>query len=164
MSPKNDYIDLHILPHNTRLEFIENLCGSFMDNVTARGSGELRLFGPLSTINLTGEIVANGDMNITTLNTVYTLHNDTVRFIPDEIIFENDTIYDQEGHYGIFSGSLYHDALTNLRYNLNVDEEPSAAARSLSLGGMNAPALCIILLLIFACAAELIKRSKRNIK
>ena len=49
-------------------------------------------------------------------------------------------------------------------YNLNVDEEPSAAARSLSLGGMNAPALCIILLLIFACAAELIKRSKRNIK
>ena len=49
-------------------------------------------------------------------------------------------------------------------YNLNVDEDPSAAARSLSLGGMNAPALCIILLLIFACAAELIKRSKRNIK
>ncbi len=121
VSPKNDYIDLHILPHNTRLEFIENFCGSFMDNVTARGSGELRLFGPLSTINLTGKIVANGDMNITTLNTVYTLHNDTVRFIPDEIIFENDTIYDQEGHYGIFSGSLYHDALTNLRYNLNVD-------------------------------------------
>ena len=48
-------------------------------------------------------------------------------------------------------------------YNLNVEEDP-AAARSLSLGGMNAPALCIILLLIFACASELIKRSKRNIK
>ena len=49
-------------------------------------------------------------------------------------------------------------------YNLNVDEDPAAAARSLSLGGMNTPVLIIILLLIFACASELIKRSKRNIK
>ncbi|MBQ2961357.1 right-handed parallel beta-helix repeat-containing protein [Methanobrevibacter sp.] len=48
-------------------------------------------------------------------------------------------------------------------YNLNVDED-SAAARSLSLGGMNAPVLIIIILLILACAAELIKRSKRDIK
>ena len=49
-------------------------------------------------------------------------------------------------------------------YNLNVDEDPAAMARSLSLGGMNAPVLIIILLLIFACASELIKRSKRDIK
>ena len=49
-------------------------------------------------------------------------------------------------------------------YNLNVDEDPAAASRLLSLGGMNAPVLIIILLLIFACASELIKRSKRNIK
>ena len=49
-------------------------------------------------------------------------------------------------------------------YNLNVDEDPAAAARSLSLGGMNAPVLIIIILLIFACASELIKRSKRDIK
>lgn len=48
-------------------------------------------------------------------------------------------------------------------YNLNVDEDP-AAARSLSLGGMNAPVLIILILLILACAAELIKRSKRDIK
>ena len=49
-------------------------------------------------------------------------------------------------------------------YNLNVDEDPAAASRSLSLGGMNAPVLIILILLIFACAAELIKRSKRDIK
>lgn len=49
-------------------------------------------------------------------------------------------------------------------YNLNVDEDPAAAARSLALGGMDATVLCIILLLIFACAAELIKRSKRDLK
>ncbi len=48
-------------------------------------------------------------------------------------------------------------------YNLNVDEDP-AATRSLSLGGMNAPVLIILILLILACAAELIKRSKRDIK
>ncbi|MBQ6813731.1 MAG: right-handed parallel beta-helix repeat-containing protein [Methanobrevibacter sp.] len=48
-------------------------------------------------------------------------------------------------------------------YNLNVDED-SASARSLSFGGMNIPVLCMLFLLIFAVAAELAKRSKRNIR
>ncbi len=48
-------------------------------------------------------------------------------------------------------------------YNLNVDEN-AASSRSLSFGGMNLPVLCILFLLIFACASELVKRSKRNIR
>ncbi|WP_297979556.1 right-handed parallel beta-helix repeat-containing protein [uncultured Methanobrevibacter sp.] len=48
-------------------------------------------------------------------------------------------------------------------YNLNVDE-PASAQRSLALDGTNVPVLCILLLLIFACASELIKRSKRDLR
>lgn len=48
-------------------------------------------------------------------------------------------------------------------YNLDVNEN-AAASRSLSFGGMNIPVLCILFLLIFACASELVKRSKRNIR
>lgn len=48
-------------------------------------------------------------------------------------------------------------------YNLDVDED-AASSRSLSFGGMNIPVLCILFLLIFACASELVKRSKRNIR
>ena len=76
-------------------------------------------------------------------------------------VYSNSTVLDGNT-VGTTSSAPVTESAT--AYNLNVDEDPAAAARSLSLGGMNAPVLIIIILLIFACASELIKRSKRNIK
>lgn len=121
VSPQRDSIELHIAPHDARLEFLESFCGSFMKDVQARGTADLTLYGALSDINLIGEAVANGDITISSLNTTYTLHNDTIRLIPDHIIFSNDTIYDKEGHIGIISGRLNHKSLTDLSYDLNVN-------------------------------------------
>ena len=60
-------------------------------------------------------------MGIKSLNTTYTLRNDTVRLIPNEIIFERDTIYDAYGHIGIVSGALHHQSLTNLSYDIGIE-------------------------------------------
>lgn len=120
VSPKQSYIDLGIVAHNTRLEFMQSFCSSFLQDVDATAQGKLRLFGPLSNINLTGELVANGSVGVSSLETNYTFHNDTVRLIPDEIQFRRDTIYDRNGNIGILSGNLYHKHLTNLSYDLNV--------------------------------------------
>ena len=94
-----------------------------MEDVEARGSGDLTLFGALSDLNLKGQAVADGNITISSLNTTYTLHNDTIRLIPDHIIFSNDTIYDQFGHVGIVTGSVNHESLTNLSYDLNVNAQ-----------------------------------------
>ena len=123
VSPARHEIDLAIGARNTRLEFLESFCGSFMANVEARGTGDLRLAGDLSEINLTGMIVGNGGFDITTLNTHYVMQNDTVRLIPDEIIFQADTIHDKNGNIGILSGALHHKHLTRLTYDLNVRAE-----------------------------------------
>ena len=123
VSPQRDSLELHISPHHARLEFLESFCGSFMENVQARGLGDLTLTGALSELNLIGEAVVDGDITISSLNTTYTLHNDTVRLIPDHIIFSNDTIYDKEGHIGILSGMVNHESLTNLSYDLNVNAQ-----------------------------------------
>ncbi|MBQ6210869.1 MAG: translocation/assembly module TamB domain-containing protein [Prevotella sp.] len=121
VSPQRDYIDLHISPHNTRMEFLESFCESFMKDVEARGSGDLQLYGDLDSINLIGSAVVDGNLSITPLNTTYTLKNDTIVLIPNEIVFKRDTIYDRDGHVGILTGSLYHDYLTNLSYDINVN-------------------------------------------
>lgn len=120
VSPKRSCLDLAIDAQNTRLEFMESFCSSFLENVEATAAGKLRLYGPLSNINLTGELVANGSVGISSLSTNYVFRNDTVRLVPDEIQFRRDTIYDRNGNIGILSGNLYHQHLTNLSYDLSV--------------------------------------------
>lgn len=134
VSPKRNYIDLNIGANNTRLEFIESFCGSFMRDVKAQAQGYVRLFGPLNKINLEGQLVANGDLSISSLNTTYTLRNDIIKLVPDHIIFEGDTIYDKTGNIGIVQGSINHDHLTNLSYNINIDTKNLLAYDFKTLG------------------------------
>ncbi len=121
VSPKKNYIDLGIQAKGTRLEFMKNFCGSFMDNIQANAYGDCRVVGDLKEINLVGKVVANGKLDITTLNTTYTLRNDTVVAVPDEIIFKNDTVYDKNNNIGVLSGALHHKHLTKMTFDLNVD-------------------------------------------
>lgn len=120
VSPKHNYIDLGIDAHRTRAEFMESFCGSFMDNVDADINGKVNVVGPLNNINLVGKAAVNGSMRMTALNTTYWLRGDSVTFIPDEIIFNGNTIYDHNGNTGILTGSLHHQHLTNLSYDLNI--------------------------------------------
>ena len=123
VSPARDYIDLKITANNTRMEFLESFCESFMDNVEARGKGELQLTGDLDEMNLTGMVVANGELDITSINTRYNLDNDTIRMIPNHIIFSNDTIRDRNGNIGIMNGMLNHEHLTRLTFDLNIEAQ-----------------------------------------
>ena len=120
VSPSRHYIDLNINANNSRGEFLESFCGSYMDNVNLKVNGNLNLAGDLSLINLTGTVVADGDVDITTLNTHYWLRGDTIRLIPNEIIFHQDTIYDRNNNIGIINGALHHKALTRLTYDLDI--------------------------------------------
>lgn len=121
VSPQHNTIDLSIIARGTRLEFMESFCGSFMRDVNAQAEGAVRLSGLLSNINLTGQLVVNGSLGISSLNTNYALRNDTVRFVPDEILFRRDTIYDRNGNIGIVEGNVHHKHLTNLSYDLGVE-------------------------------------------
>lgn len=120
VSPKHNFIDLGIEANRTRAEFMESFCGSFMDKVNADIKGKVNVIGPLNNINLVGKAAVTGSVRLTALNTTYWMRNDSVTFVPDEIKFKGDTLYDRNGNIGIMTGSLYHKHLTNLSYNLNV--------------------------------------------
>ncbi len=123
VSPKRNYIDLAIDADHARGEFVGTFCSSFMNQADITASGSVRVWGDLGNINLTGELVADGKIGITPLNTVYSLRNDTVHFLINEIQFPNDTIYDRNGNIGIVKGSLYHDHLSRLSYDLNISAD-----------------------------------------
>lgn len=120
ISPKQNFIDLDLTAHNTRIEFMESFCSSFMKDVNAYTNGTVKLSGPLNNINMTGMLIVDGTLGISSLNTYYTLSNDTIRFIPNEIEFENDSIFDSNGNYGLIEGGVHHKHLTNLSYDLSI--------------------------------------------
>ncbi len=123
VSPAKDYIDLRIQADSTRLEFLKSFCGSFMDNINAYGTGLLRLYGDLDYINLTGEVFTIGDFDLTTLGTHYTMTGDTIKLVPNNIIFNNTRFTDRFGKQGKLSGALHHQYLTRLTYDLHIDAD-----------------------------------------
>ncbi|MBO4851309.1 MAG: translocation/assembly module TamB domain-containing protein [Prevotella sp.] len=113
-------INLDVAADGTPLHFLERYVGSFIDNVEARIDGHVRVFGPLSGVNLEGKVVANGDVSFKSLNTHYTMMDDTVLVVPDHIIFLNDTIADLEGHRGLLTGSVDHHNLSRFTFDLGI--------------------------------------------
>ncbi len=126
VSPKRNYIDLGIEAHNTSLKFMENFCGSFLNNVEAWCKGKLNVVGDLKNINLVGDVVAHGRMHMKQLGTDYTFNHLRAHAIPDDIQFEGDSIYDslyngKHSHFALIRGGIHHKHLTRMSYDLDID-------------------------------------------
>ena len=120
VSPAKKHLDLRIKAMGTSAEFMEGLCGSFLDNVQASANGNVHIFGPLKAINMEGDINVDGDVKIPALNTVYTMRNCPVVMRPDIIILNTDSLTDRDGNIGILNGSIRHHNLSQWIYDINV--------------------------------------------
>ncbi len=123
VSPANNYIDLGIRADGTYIDFMHSFTQSFLSKVEGHTEGAVRLFGPLDAINLTGELVLNGMAHVKPTGCTYQLRNDTIRMVPNEVVFANCPIYDINDHRGIVTGGIHHDCLTNLTYDLYINAE-----------------------------------------
>ena len=120
---RNSYINLPIYAHDTHLYFLRSFCGSFMDQIQARANGWCKVVGPLSNVNLEGDMEARGSIFVKPTGTVYTLHDARIRMVPNEIIFGRDTVADPQGHIGIVTGGLHHNSLRHLTYDINIEAQ-----------------------------------------
>lgn len=118
---KHSYINLPIYANDTHLYFLKSFCGSFMDNIKLQGNGWCKVVGPLSDINLEGDMHAYGSVYLKPTGTTYSMRNARVRIIPNEIIFGNDTITDPQGNIGVVTGGLHHNNLRHLTYDINIE-------------------------------------------
>ena len=117
---KKSYINLPIFANNTHLYFLKSFCGSFMDKIQVQGNGWCKVVGPLSAINLEGDMQVHGSVYVKPTGVTYKMRDARVRIIPNEIIFENDTITDPQGHIGIVTGGLHHKNLSHLTFDINI--------------------------------------------
>lgn len=120
VSPVHETIDLAILADNTYIDFMHSFTRSFLSHVTGHAEGDARLSGTLDNINLTGQLVVDGEATVTPLNTTYRLSRDTVTMIPDDILLNNIALYDLDGNEAHLSGGIHHQHLTNMTFDLDV--------------------------------------------
>ena len=123
VSIKEHYINLPMVCHNTKLQFLEGFAGAVLSNVEATGNGTCRIFGDLSEVNMDGDMISNGDMSITQTNTTYTMHNSHIHIVPDEIEFAHDSIYDRDGNLGIITGGIHHHNFHRWTFDIHVEAD-----------------------------------------
>lgn len=120
IAPASDDILLGIDAHGTKMQFVEEYTKSFMSDIEGNIYGHVDLVGPLSKVNLQGDVRATGRFHMNALNTDYHFENVHITAVPEEITFATDTIYDRNGNIAIVNGGLHHKHLTRLSYDIDV--------------------------------------------
>ena len=123
VSPENNYLDLGISAHGTYLDFIHSWTKSFMSDITGHANGNVRVAGPLSAVNLTGNLIVDATATITPINVTYELRKDTLSMTYDEITLNNQPLYDKYGNVGYLSGGLHHHDLKNMSLDLHLSTD-----------------------------------------
>ena len=123
VSPERNYIDLNIRANGTHIDFAHSFLSSFIDRIEGHANGDVRLAGPLDAINLTGQLVINGNAHVSTLGCTYELKNDSLQMVPNEITLTNFPAYDIYGNRAMLTGGIHHKELTNLTYDINISAQ-----------------------------------------
>ena len=123
IAPSRDDINLLIRARGTNIDFVNSFTDSFLDGVSGQANGDVRLIGPLSGVNLTGELAVEGQATVTSLNATYQLRGDSIVFVPNDIRFNRHKIYDRDDHVGYVSGALHHRNFTNFTFDIDVEAQ-----------------------------------------
>lgn len=111
VSPANDTLDISVNTDGARIEFLNHMLGSFLDNVDGRVKGRLHIRGRMKDVNLYGDLCPTGSMRLKPTNTTYYLKGDTVRLTRNRIAFDDVRFADKHGNQGLLNGAVSHSSL-----------------------------------------------------
>lgn len=117
-------IDLHFQSEKTTLQLLNEYLDGIFTDLDGTCTGWLRLYGPLSGMNLEGDEKINFlNLNPKPLNTGFRIENDSVHFRTGKILFNNLTMRDKYGHEGKVNGQVSHERLRNFKYDFHFDTD-----------------------------------------
>ena len=123
VSPVRNDINLDIRAEGTSLEFCNSFTESFLRDLKGNAYGKVTLHGLLSDLNLTGQIVADGQATVKALNTTYYLNHDTINLVINDILFDRCVIKDRYGHQGYVTGGIHHDHLSDITFDVDIEAD-----------------------------------------
>ena len=111
VSPANDTLNISVHTDGARIEFLNHMLSSFLDNVDGRVNGEIHIRGRMKDVNLYGALSPKGSLHLKPTNTTYYLLGDTVYFTRNRISFNNVSFSDRYGNRGKLNGDVTHSSL-----------------------------------------------------
>ena len=121
VSPVRSDIDLRIRAEGSSIEFCRSFTDSFLSDLSGKAHGFVELAGPLGGMNLTGLLTVDGQMTVEALNTTYTIKNDTIHLVPNDIQLHNVHIADRDGNTATLSGGIHHQELSDFTFDIGVE-------------------------------------------
>ncbi|MCR4603000.1 MAG: translocation/assembly module TamB domain-containing protein [Prevotella sp.] len=123
ISPRQKSIDLGIRARGTSLGFIQSFTKSFISEISGNVFGDVRIFGPLKKIDLSGDAVVKGLASIKPLGTTYTFQDDTVRLSSGTIAFNDFHVYDRDHNLALLNGTINHTNFKNFGFSLHANAD-----------------------------------------
>ncbi len=111
-------LDLQIEAHNTNLKFIHYYMNSITPEFYGRATGNIHFYGKFKALSMQGQVIGNASMKVDALNTTFSIQ-DSIYIEPKGLTFQNNRIYDSEGHQGTMSGYLRYQHFKHLKYNFD---------------------------------------------
>ena len=133
----NSELDINIHTHGSPLAFLNHYCAGFMSDVNARSEGLIRVCGTFKQPDLEGKAVVNGTVRLKSLNTTYTLKDDTISLSPGSISFAADTVYDRHDHKAIIDGIITHKYLGPFNTDIRIHADNALVYDFPTMGNSN---------------------------
>ncbi|MBQ8672572.1 MAG: translocation/assembly module TamB [Bacteroides sp.] len=109
-------LDLQIEADGTNLKFIHHFLGDITPYFGGRARGNVHLYGKFKALTMQGRVDSDASMKIEVLNTTYNL-KDSILIEPEGLTFNNNRIYDTQGHEGRMNGTLRYRHFKDINYN-----------------------------------------------
>ena len=137
VSPVRSDIDLKIRAEGTGIGFCHAFTKSVFSNMEGNARGAVELCGPLGHMNLTGMLTVDGQVTVSALNTTYTLKDDTVAFVPNDIQLRRVAATDRYGNAATVNGGIHHTELTGFTFDFDIDAQNTLVYDFPSFGDSN---------------------------
>ena len=117
-----DSLSFEVEADKVSVEFLKPFMSAFTSDVKGRASGNAKLFGTFSDIDLTGKLLADSlAIKLDYTNTYY--HGtDSVFLYPGRIEIPSFRLYDRSGHSAILSGELTHRYFHDPHFTFRVSD------------------------------------------
>ncbi|MCC8197681.1 MAG: translocation/assembly module TamB domain-containing protein [Tannerellaceae bacterium] len=116
----NSGLDLSFDANEIDVAFLQPFLQNVAQDVQGYGSGQVRLFGPFSDLDIEGNAyVREGGLGIEFLNTYYTF-SDSVLMKPGTIQARNFTVYDKHTHTAKIELTVNHNHFRDVDFDVNI--------------------------------------------
>jgi hypothetical protein len=116
--------DMNLDIVNLNMKSIEGFSFGSIRNSKGTINGQLKISGTTSAPVIRGDVNFNKvGFNVSTLNSYFTMPNESISFNNDGILFNDFTMVDSLGNKAIITGTVYTKTFTDFKFGLNIDAQ-----------------------------------------